>query len=471
MLAEGQTTYYLAYALICAALGVTYIKVKSTEGVTITTKEFKIFQTGFLTAFSAMMLGELLCLASFFPTFSSFDKMDLEKVTRLYIVTVVATTAFGVLLEIVDLGSRKDKCVLAAILYAVSMVSILLFGGHFETLLLSRVVYGAASSLHHSAFELYAIHEHATQGFPDDWLTFTFSVLAHVMALVAALSGTIGQTAASSGALGCVSLACAVFVFSAVYITFVWAKDMASPRFMLSGFLFNLNQTYQAAKSSKHLQLVLLISTLCESAIVIFTFYWAPWLASMVSEEDQVVPYEVVYSALVSASMLGNYLYQVYGGAGGVGGAEASSTFQAVLIATSACFSLGAIFQTPVFAFFISVAVQLCIGGYWPSIGALRGRVVVPELRGTALSLARSVGLLLLVALSPRLSFFSHAKPTSPLIHPSPQVWHDGNIYAGPVQHPPQPHAHAVVLRLLIRRRSILPKRDALHGRDSRHRI
>lgn len=390
MISEGQTTYYLAYALVCGLLGVTYIRVKSTEGVTITTKEFKVFQTGFLTAYSAMMLGELLCLASFYPTFSSFEKMDLEKVTRLYIVTIISSTGFGVLIDILDVGARKDKCVLAAILYAVSMMSILMFGGHFETLLLSRVVYGAASALHHSAFELYAIHEHATQGFPDDWLTYTFTMLAHVMALIAALSGTVGQTAASSGDLGCVSLACAVFVFSALYMSFVWSKDMASPRFMLSGFLFNLNQTFQAAKSSKHLQLFLLISTLCESAITIFTFYWAPWITSMVSEEGQVVPYEVVFSALVATSMLGNYFYQIYAPAGlglGLGGAD--STFQALLIGTSACFFLGSIFQTPLFAFFISIAVQLFIGGYWPCIGALRGRVVVPELRSTALSLAR----------------------------------------------------------------------------------
>jgi hypothetical protein len=393
MLGEGQTVYYLTWAALVAILGVAYIRVKSTEGVTITTKEFKIFQTGFLSAYSAMMLGELLCLSSFFPTFMSFDNMDLEKVTRLYIVTIISTTAFGVLIEIVDFGSRKDKCVVAAGLYALSMFSIFLFGGHFETLLLGRVVYGAASALHHSAFELYAIHEHATQGFPDDWLTYTFSLLAHVMALVAAVSGAVGQTAASSGSLGCVSLACAVFIISALYMAFVWSKDMASPRFMLSGFLFNLNQTYQVAKSSKHMQLILIISTLAESAIIIFTFYWAPWITSMVVEEDHVVPYEIVFSALVSASMLGNYLHQVYSSS-----MPGESTFQGVLVATSACFFLGAIFQTPLFAFAISVAVQVCIGGYWPCISSLRGRVVVPELRGTVLSAARTGTMIISVA-------------------------------------------------------------------------
>lgn len=385
MIGEGQSSYYLAYALLCALLGITYIKVKSTEGITITTKEFKIFQTGFLTAYSAMMLGELLCLASFYPTFISFEGMNLEKVTRLYVVTIISTTIFGVLLDIVDFGARKDKCVGAAVLYAASMFSIFSFNGHYETLLLGRVLYGAASALHHSAFETYAIHEHATQGFPDDWLTYTFGLLAHVMALVAALSGAIGQTVASSGSLGCVTLACIVFILSALYISLVWSKDMmSSPRFMLSGFLFNLNQTYQSAKSSKHMQLVLFICIFSESAILIFTFYWAPWIYSMVVEEDHVVPYEIIFSSLVSASMLGNYLHQMYSSALG-----AETIFQGVLLATSASFFLGSIFQTPLFAFFICIAIQLCIGGYWACIGALRSRVVVPELRGTMLSIGR----------------------------------------------------------------------------------
>ena len=384
MIADGQGSYYVTYALLCAALGVTYIKVKSTEGLTITTKEFKIFQTGFLTAYSAMMLGELLCLASFYPTFIAFG-LTLEQVTRLYIVTTISTTAFGIVAEIVDFGARKDKCVLSAILYAVSICSCF-FGGHFETLLLGRVVYGAASALHHSAFELYAIHEHATLGFPDDWLTYTFTLLAHVMALVAALSGTIGQTASSSGALGCVSLACAVFVLGAGYMSVVWTKDMNMPRFMLSGFLFNLNQTWQAAKASRQMQLFLAITMLCESGITIFTFYWAPWIATMVAEDDNPIPYEIVFSTLITASMLGNYLHQMYGVS--VGG---ENSFQGVLVGCAACFFLGSIFQTPLLTFLISIAVQVCIGGYWPCVGALRGRVVLPELRGTVLSVGRFV--------------------------------------------------------------------------------
>jgi len=168
MLGGDGGSYYVAYALLCAALGVVHIKVKSTEGVTITTKEFKIFQTSFLSAYSLMMLAELLCLASFYPTLVYLG-LPLEKITRLYVVTVVSTSVCSLLMEVVDVGARKDKCVLSAVLYGISMMSLFLSSGHFELLLLGRVIYGAASALHHSAFEAYAVHEHSTLGFPDDW--------------------------------------------------------------------------------------------------------------------------------------------------------------------------------------------------------------------------------------------------------------------------------------------------------------
>ena len=45
MISESQYIYYLGYAALCVLLGISYFKVKSTEGLTITTKEFKLFQT------------------------------------------------------------------------------------------------------------------------------------------------------------------------------------------------------------------------------------------------------------------------------------------------------------------------------------------------------------------------------------------------------------------------------------------
>ena len=110
MIDSSQTTYYLTYAALSAGLGVAYLKLKSMEGLTITTKEFKKFQNTFLLGYSLMILGELIASASFYHSLF-FLGLTLQQITKLYIVSVVSTTICGVLIEIIDVGSRKDKCV------------------------------------------------------------------------------------------------------------------------------------------------------------------------------------------------------------------------------------------------------------------------------------------------------------------------------------------------------------------------
>lgn len=394
MIEQSQSIYYISFAVIVAALVITYLKLKTSEGTIITTKEFQVFQSGFLSGYSMVILCELIAAASFYHTFISLH-LTLEKITMLYITTITASTLAGVATEIVDVGTRKDKCVISAMLYSISMFSIL-FGGHYEMILLGRIVYGVASSLHHTSFESYAVHEHSSLGFPEDWLGHTFSLLTHCMALMAALSGILGQIAASTGQLGCPALCCALFAVSAAYMVITWEKDLNSPRFMLSSFIYNMNSTISAVRSNKQILLLLTISSLCEASMLVFTFYWAPWMSALASEEDERISYEVLFSCLIMSSMLGNYFFQLFSSSalGGYGG-----TFQAVLLCSSVSYFLGAVFQTPMLAFLISLAVHGCMGGYYPAVGFFRGKLMVPELRSTAMIILRVSSLLLAVLL------------------------------------------------------------------------
>ena len=218
--------------------------------------------------------------------------------------------------------------------------------------------------------------------------------MTHGMALTAGLSGMIGQTASSSGSLGTVSLCCLLFVITAIYIGIVWDQDMSSPRFMWGGFLFNVKQAIETAKSKKKMQYILGIAIAFESAITIFTFYWAPWLASTVSnsvfsmeeevEDPAAVPFETIYATMVAATLLGNYLFGLYAAAVGP-----ELTFQIVLLGSSAVFLVSCTFFSPMFVVVASVVLQLLVGGYWPSIGSLRGRYIVPEQISACLNIIR----------------------------------------------------------------------------------
>lgn len=188
MISEAEYIFFVAFAGICVVVGLTLLKVQSTEPITITTNEFKAFQSNFLIGYMTVMMGEVLCVASFFHILSSL-KLSVDDITQLYIVSVVATTVFGVITEIFDIGSRRDKCVATALLYAVATFT-LFSGGNMEILIIGRCLYGAGSVLLHSAFDSYLVHDHTSQGFPDDWLLHTFSKLAHGMTIVAIASGT-----------------------------------------------------------------------------------------------------------------------------------------------------------------------------------------------------------------------------------------------------------------------------------------
>ena len=347
MIQESQSIYYLVYSLGCLAIGITYLKIKSTEEVTSTTNEFKLFQSGFVTGYCIMILGEIISTACFFHTFL-YLQLSVEQITKLYVVTIVSTTSFGILGEIIDIGSRKSKCMLSSLLYGISLGSVF-FGGHYDMLLIGRVLFGAASAIHHSAFDAYIIYEHNTHGFPEEWLSQTFTQLTHSMALVAVLSGALGQTAGVSSPLGAASLACAVFALGGLYILATWSRDsLSAPRFLLGAFLQQAGQATQAVRSSRALQLYLGVTSLSEAAVTVFSFYWAPWLFSVVTvRAGHVLPFEIMFACFVVASMQGAYMLQIAGGG--------DAAFHGLLLAAAGAFLLGSLFQTPAMAFLISL--------------------------------------------------------------------------------------------------------------------
>lgn len=398
--------YYILYAVVFAIIGVCYLKMKSTEPLTITTKEFKDFQSMIMTGYTIMILGELVSIGSFYQTMILLE-LKLDKVTRLYVVTIISTTVFGLLSEIIDFGSRRNKCIVSAIFFTISMLCILFSSGHFDLLMLSRVIYGVASSLLHSAFDAYLVQEHSSLGFPEDWLNQTFSFLTHSMALVSCLSGVFGQTFSTlGGTYGPVGLCCGLFSLMTLYIAIMWKKDLNGPKFLLSGFLSSWSQAMRACRTNKQIFSIVLVSSCSEASITIFTFYWAPWLASVViptlgSLALETFPFPLIFSTYIASSMVGAYMYQLF-----IGQLGNHAIFQLVLVGSTVCYFLGSIVQTPVLVFSISLVTQLLVGAYWPCIGFARGRVVSPELRSSTLCATRLVTLAIVV---PVLSGIHHA--------------------------------------------------------------
>lgn len=448
MIHSSHYNYYLTYAALVACLAVAYIRIRSTEGVTITTKEFKKFQHSFLFGYGTIVAVELIAVASFFFVMLSLN-LNIEQITKIYITTIVSTTVWGVLIEIFDIGSRRTKCALSAVLYGASMFA-LYFGGHYEMILLSRVIFGAASALHQSSYEAYVIHQHTILGFPEDWLGQTFSMLPHVMSIAAASIGPVGQIASNMGVSGCISAILLLSGVTAAHIFLHWEVDTNPPRFMWSNFSYTLTNTLTSIRHNSTLRNIVLLGGCFEASVIIFSFYWAPWLkvnaasavemlvlpvesagralaeaattepaasgsVAEVTESGAMLlqatdgfmevpdlPYEIIFSCYICASMVGNYVFQIYSsGGGGEGGAAASGTlpvptiFHYVLLGTTIAYGIGATVESPMLIFALSIALHLLMGAYWSCIGILRAQQVPPEYRTAPITVTRTLTLVL----------------------------------------------------------------------------
>jgi hypothetical protein len=354
--------------------------------VIITTKEFKQFQASYLTAVSAVILCDMLASACFYHSLL-FLGLNLNQIATLYVVSVFANAVFSIIFDIIDIiPSKRDKCALSAILFAMSMFS-LFIGPHYEMLLFGRVIYGIAMALKDSGFENYGSQEHSNRGFPEDWQVQTAGMISHCMTLMAAVAGILGQTSSSSSPLGVVGLACTLFILLAFYIVSTWTKDVGTPRFALSSYVANVNRVLSTLKSQKSYMYYMIITCCFESTILLFTFYWAPWMMSLEPDAEHHVPFEIVFSCMILASMLGSYLFQVLAGAQN-SKFQYGSVLQGVFMASSCLYFVGgSIVSSPVFAFFMALMIQVAIGFYWSSLGFLRAEIVLPELRTHTLSL------------------------------------------------------------------------------------
>jgi hypothetical protein len=186
MIGEENTIFYWIYGILGTIIVIALIKLRQKDSLIITTNEFQQFQLHYLVGFISLIFAEVLCISTFYPILVQL-KLSMDEITDLYIVSICSIAFFNVLLEIIDLGSRRGKCVLSTVLFLIATLT--LFSNNFEILLLGRIFYGGGSVLLHTAFDAFLIHEHSTKGFPDDWLLNTFGKLSHSMSIAALFSG------------------------------------------------------------------------------------------------------------------------------------------------------------------------------------------------------------------------------------------------------------------------------------------
>lgn len=352
MFNPNEMNYYLIYFFIIILLILFFYKITSSDKNSLqssrvsTTNEFQVFQRTFLTGFSLMIFAELVSIGSFYKVFLSIH-LEISQIIRLYIITLFSNLIGSFFMELFEFESHRprSRCLFVCILFLISCF-IVLFGGNYEMLCISRVFYGIATSMMQVYFESYAQHQHANSGYPDEWLHKMFSSnFTHVLTLISMLSGITGEFSSSLGVMGPIVFCIILSSMCILYIFTMWKNDgeiggsfLSSTRSLLAPFQYNLNQLYMQIKSpvsvgtskktnenvfsyNRNLIGLLLISSIIDSIVSIFMFIWAPFLHALtlsceVSGQSSLgfhhIPYLIIYSTLMGAMILGSYSYNVY---------------------------------------------------------------------------------------------------------------------------------------------------------------
>ena len=303
----------------------------------------------------------------------------------------------------VDKFGRKSSC----IVYCLLEIAINVMEGYenFTILMIGRVMGGISTNLLFSAFESWMTTEHRHQGFPEAWLSRTYSQCSVVNGATAIMAGVVAQFLEDAfghigpfhGAVGLTTLA--------MLMILGWNENYGEAAEGDHSKLSLVNQFVEGWKktiSDSCVWRIGLIQALSEGAMYTFVFMWVPTLLSL--EPSGGVPTGCVFSALMMAITMGGFVFPPFHAymanfLGHEGGAsELSASF--IYLMAAAAMSVPMLLLSPgnmdhtaqhreswVIASFM--VVEMCVGLFMPVAGTLRSKYVPDNLQGGILNIFR----------------------------------------------------------------------------------
>ena len=302
---------------------------------------------------------------------------------------------------------------LYCLLYGVSCVT--KHSSAFGVLLFGRVVGGVSTSILHSAFESWMVHEHRRAAYPDEWLSETFSVMTFANGLVAIGAGVAANFAANHlGYTAPFDIALCLLVVCAACISSTWTENYGKQGGGGGGgggggaeaTESNFGVAWRLLRTNRKVACLGCLQACFESAMFIFVFQWTPILEES-SPGAQHVPHGLVFASFMVCLMIGSYTFKAIArrGAssssgntdrdadadGGGGGAMAVDAFVVrVFYVAAPALLLPVLLPEHHWLGLASFCVfEVCCGAYFPAVGVLRGRHVPSEVRSTVISLFR----------------------------------------------------------------------------------
>jgi Na+/melibiose symporter-like transporter len=133
-------------------------------------KEFDSFRRKYISVYLIIMLADWMQGTHMYTLYLSYN----VNISALFLTGFLSGAIFAPFLgSFVDKFGRKNSCIVYCLLEIV--INTLEHSTDFNVLLFGRVLGGVSTNLLFSAFESWMATEHRKKGFPDEWMSRTYS--------------------------------------------------------------------------------------------------------------------------------------------------------------------------------------------------------------------------------------------------------------------------------------------------------
>lgn len=380
-------------------------KNSSTKSMQQLNKEFYSFRNKYVLVYLIIMLADWMQGTHMYTLYLSYG----VNISTLFITGFLAGAIFAPFLgSFVDQFGRKRSCIVYCILEII--INTLEHYDNFTLLLIGRVLGGISTNLLFSSFESWMTTEHRKLGFPEEWLSRTYSLCSIGNGSMAIMAGIVAQVLEDHlGHIGPFQGAIGLTVLALVLVMTSWDenygeehvgdhKDSSLTQTFYDGWTKTISDSY--------VWRIGLTQALSEGAMYTFVFMWVPTLMSL--KPPGGVPTGCVFSSLMMAITIGGIMYPTLHAFVSYLTAKSSIGDNANEICATMIYLLASIsmavpvvcvssltssLEKPAYcqemilgSFLI---VELCVGLFMPVAGTLRSKYVPDSLQGAILNIFR----------------------------------------------------------------------------------
>lgn len=358
--------------------------------------EFDSFRRSYLLVYLVIQLADWMQGTHMYTLYLSYD----VNISSLFLTGFLSGAIFAPFLgSLVDKFGRKRSCIVYCVLEII--INWLEHYNNYQILLLGRVLGGISTNLLFSAFESWMATEHRKRGFPEEWMSRTYSACSIGNGATAIMAGVVAQVLEDAfGHIGPFQGAIALTVLALVLVL-GWEENYGEANagdHESSSLYTQFTDGWKLVAQDSKVLRIGLIQALSEGGMYTFVFMWVPTLLSM--DPPGGVPTGCVFSALMMAITIGGIVFQPLEHFFGTKitskarAPELSAVFAYILASISmavpaiclCCAAASVCFERVLMSF---VIIEFCVGLSSPIAGTLRSKYVPDAYQGAIMNIFR----------------------------------------------------------------------------------